>query len=96
MKKHLIVSALIIAIPLLLMLVVSKGSESVSNLCSLLEFLYLSPALIAKDHLFGFQKDLGLLPTNLGRVLVTSLYLLVYWGIVLFLNKGVAGDVQDS
>jgi len=87
MNKHIYVSIVIIAMPLALLLLGQSSFEAISNVGQLGELLFLSPGLVAEDQLFGFQKDIGLIPTNLGRVLVTMFYLLVYWGFTYLFKK---------
>ena len=87
MNKHISVSITIIVLPFLLVLVGNSDSEVIGNIGQLLEILYLAPGLVAKDELFGFQKDIGLLPTNFGRFLITSFYLLVYWSFVFLIKR---------
>ena len=87
MIKHILISIVIIILPFTFFLLGKSSSEAVSNVGQLAEMLYLSPGLIVKDELFEFQKDIGLLPTNLGRFLVVMFYLLVYWGAVFLIRK---------
>lgn len=96
MKKHFVISIIIIAIPIILFLLGKSDSEIASNIGQLAELLFLSPGFVAQDKLFGFQKDIGLLPTNLGRVLVTLFYLLVYWLVVLLIRKRGRNEASHS
>lgn len=96
MNKHIYVSIAIIALPFLLLLAGASNHEVIGNIGQLLEMLYLSPGFVAKDELFGFQKDIGLLPTNLGRFLVTSFYLLVYWSVVFLIKRSASSEDQHS
>lgn len=87
MNKHILISIVIAVVPTLLILLGRSGSEVVGNMAQIAELLYLSPGLIAQDKLFGFQKDIGLIPTDLGRLLVTGFYLALYWSMVFLLRK---------
>lgn len=65
------------------MLIGKINNELISNFGMLTEMLYLSPALIASETLFEFQHDIGLVPTNLTRIVVILFYAVVYWAIVM-------------
>ena len=96
MKKHILVSIAVITFPAALILLGRSETEMVSNIGQLLEMLYLSPGLVAQKELFGFRKDIGLLPTISGRLVVTAFYLLLYWGVVFALHKRSSNELHNS
>tara|TARA_B100000749_G_C18317937_1_gene419561 strand:- start:467 stop:757 length:291 start_codon:yes stop_codon:yes gene_type:complete len=96
MKKHILVSIAIIMLPAALILLGRSETEMFSNIGQLLEMLYLSPGLVAQEELFGFQKNIGLLPKNSGRLVVTAFYLLLYWGVVFALHKRSSSELHNS
>lgn len=68
------------------MFIGQSDNEYLSNFGSLTEMLYLSPALISGEALFEFQHDIGLMPTNLTRIVVISFYVIIYWLVVMFIR----------
>ena len=96
MNKHIYVTIFIILIPFSFVYLGTNENEAIRNASTLIELFYLMPCLIAKETLFTFQHDIGLIATNLGRIIATSLYLALYWLVVVLYRKNFNNGAKYS